>query len=507
MDIASAIKQVRNTVIAYMARDERGLRRVPLEAQRPIILMGPPGVGKTAIVAQVAEEMGINFLSYSITHHTRQSALGLPFITERNYGGRTFKTSEYTMSEIIGAAYESIEASGVAEGILFLDEVNCVSETLAPSMLQFLQFKTFGQHRLPEGWIVVAAGNPPEYNKVAREFDAATLDRVKCIHIEPNLTAWQDYALSHGVHAAIVAYLDCKPSHFYQVRNDVSRMGLVTARGWVDLSRVVKAYEAEQLEVDMELISQYLQDEEVAASFAVYYKLFKKYRVDYSVSEILEGKVSEEMADRAGAARFDERIALMGLIFEALRESVHDAVCQEEALELVRGFLVKRKAKFSKTSTPSTIAKACRGEAAKSIPSSVKVTGDRDAVQARRSSLLEDLAAEVLDFVPTENSRGNMFEVVKELFNARCALHEQAVAAALSQVDFGLQFVEEVLAGDQELLIIATRMSADLSFMKLFGRYGSDSYTRVSKQLLLSERRLKLLDDIESVERVGRLLE
>ena len=64
------------------------------------------------------------------------------------------------MSEIIASVYNRIENDGAKEGILFLDEINCVSETLAPSMLQFLQYKIFGTHRVPDGWIVVTAGNP-----------------------------------------------------------------------------------------------------------------------------------------------------------------------------------------------------------------------------------------------------------------------------------------------------------------------------------------------------------
>ena len=66
------------------------------------------------------------------------------------------------MSEIVASVYDRIEKSGLPEGILFIDEINCVSETLAPTMLQFLQGKAFGNHKIPEGWIIVAAGNPPE---------------------------------------------------------------------------------------------------------------------------------------------------------------------------------------------------------------------------------------------------------------------------------------------------------------------------------------------------------
>ena len=83
------------------------------------------------------------------------------------------------MSEIVASIYDRMRETGLTEGILFIDEINCVSETLAPAMLQFLQCKTFGNHEIPEGWVIVAAGNPPEYNKSVRDFDVVTLDRVK----------------------------------------------------------------------------------------------------------------------------------------------------------------------------------------------------------------------------------------------------------------------------------------------------------------------------------------
>ncbi|MEE1275222.1 MAG: MoxR family ATPase, partial [Olegusella sp.] len=194
MNIREATDQIEGAVRAYLSRDEHGIYRIPSRMQRPIIMMGPPGVGKTAIAAQIADELGINFVSYSITHHTRQSALGLPYIATAEFGGREYRVSRYTMSEIIAAVWDTIEATGVREGILFLDEVNCASETLMPSMLQFLQYKTFGQHRLPEGWVIVCAGNPPEYNRAAREFDPAMMDRLKRIDVEPDLDVWQDYA-------------------------------------------------------------------------------------------------------------------------------------------------------------------------------------------------------------------------------------------------------------------------------------------------------------------------
>lgn len=151
MNIEQAKNQVKYTVISYLSKDEFGEYIVPVERQRPLFLVGPPGIGKTDIMSQVAREMGIGLVSYSMTHHTRQSALGLPFIHEKEYGGQEYRTTEYTMSEIIASVYDTMEDTGIKEGILFLDEINCISETLAPSMLQFLQYKVFGRHKVPEG--------------------------------------------------------------------------------------------------------------------------------------------------------------------------------------------------------------------------------------------------------------------------------------------------------------------------------------------------------------------
>ncbi len=144
MNIKQAKEEILHTVKAYLLKDESGMYRIPDIRQRPILLMGPPGIGKTQIMEQIAQECRIGLVAYTITHHTRQSAVGLPYIREETFNGKTYSITEYTMSEIIASIYQKIKNSGLKEGILFIDEINCVSETLAPTMLQFLQNKTFG---------------------------------------------------------------------------------------------------------------------------------------------------------------------------------------------------------------------------------------------------------------------------------------------------------------------------------------------------------------------------
>ena len=119
MNIKQAKEQITNAIIAYRTKDEYGRACIPQHHQRPVFLMGAPGIGKTAIMEQIAQEMNLPLVSYSMTHHTRQSALGLPFITDKVYEGKSYRVSEYTMSEIIASVYETIAATGSKEGILF----------------------------------------------------------------------------------------------------------------------------------------------------------------------------------------------------------------------------------------------------------------------------------------------------------------------------------------------------------------------------------------------------
>ena len=98
MNIKKAKDEIKNTVRAYLKKDADGEYIIPTIRQRPILLIGPPGVGKTQIMEQIAKECRIGLVSYTITHHTRQSAVGLPFIVEEEFGGKKYSVTEYTMS-------------------------------------------------------------------------------------------------------------------------------------------------------------------------------------------------------------------------------------------------------------------------------------------------------------------------------------------------------------------------------------------------------------------------
>ena len=333
MNIKEATNHIKNTVIAYLEKNEDGSFFIPVEKQRPVFLYGPPGIGKTAVMEQIANELNIGLVSYSMTHHTRQSAIGLPFIAKKTFDEKEYSVSEYTMSEILASVYNYIEETGKKEGILFLDEINCVSETLAPSMLRFLQYKTFGSHEVPKGWIIVTAGNPPEYNKSVREYDIAILDRIKKIDVEASYDVWKEYAVNNNVHPAILAFLDIKKNCFYSIENTPVGKRFVTARGWEDLSRIMCLYEKKNLEIDESLIEQYIQSPAVAQDFSNYYSAFKKLKDIFDTEKILNGCFDNTVIEETKSLGISEKLGLINILGDCITLKSKDIITESNSIK------------------------------------------------------------------------------------------------------------------------------------------------------------------------------
>lgn len=502
MNIKEAKEQIKNAMTAYFTKDGFGGYAIPIEKQRPVFLMGPPGIGKTAIMEQIASELGVGLISYSMTHHTRQSALGLPFIVQKNYGGREYDVSEYTMSEIIASVYDMMEETGLREGILFLDEINCVSETLAPSMLQFLQYKIFGRHRVPDGWIVVTAGNPPEYNNSVREFDIVTWDRLKRIDVEPDFGVWKEYAYLSNVHPAIISYLDVKHSDFYKIESTVDGKSFVTARGWSDLSDMIKLYEKHGLKVDNALVSQYLQNKKIARDFAVYYDLYMKYKSDYQIGEILSGKASEEIKRRAKAAKFDERLALLSLILDGVNEGMRAVANEEEMLSALLACLKEVRAGLANSAADAVKllgekASAIRAKIEKGKASSSLSAEKRHTLNLTAAALEEEAALIERNGRPTG---AEAFALLKKDFDSRVAALKRNAEAAGKKLSNAFAFLEEVFGEGQELLILVTELTINAHSSRFISRYGCKEYFAHNKELLFYERRKELIEKLGDLD-------
>ena len=531
MNIKEAKTEISNTLKAYHEKVSRGHYIFPLVRQRPVLLMGPPGIGKTAIMEQVAEECGVGLVSYTITHHTRQSAIGLPSIKNRNYQGQSVSVTEYTLSEIIASVYECMERTGKKEGILFIDEINCVSETLAPTMLQFLQNKTFGSHKVPEGWLIVAAGNPPEYNKSVREFDIVTLDRVRKIEIEVDCDVWMEYAWRQQIHGAVLSYLNTKKDNFYQVENTVDGKFFVTARGWEDLSEILKSYERFEIPVTEKLVIQYLQKEEIARDFAVYYQLYCKYGTDYAVPEIAAGTLTEEAyirrGDMARQAAFEERFTVTGLFLDYLNQSLHNYNRIDRKITVLYEALKDFKVILEgipdmqegglKVQEGRLEVRECRRDVCEGAQIMQKDGQDmqvlRIFIEDRRNELEQKILAEqisekeaeelewaagrldVYDVWLKENhirDREKGMDCIKEFFGQDVKKRQEALNEVSGELERAFHFLADCFGEEQEMVLFVSGLSKSERAMEFISNNGCDMYFKYSEALLFRKKEEEL---------------
>lgn len=494
MNIKEAKEQIKYTVTAYLTKDDLGRYVIPPSKQRPIFLMGPPGIGKTAIMEQVASELGIGLLSYSMTHHTRQSALGLPLIKHVNYFGNEYDISEYTMSEIISSIYEMMQSTDTKNGILFLDEINCVSETLAPIMLQFLQYKVFGRHEVPEGWIVVTAGNPPEYNHSVREFDIVTWDRLKRVDVEPDFDTWKEFAYLSGVHASVLTYLEIKKGNFYKVETTVDGKSFVTARGWDDLSQMIQLYEMHNIPVNRKLISQYIQNEKIAQDFSIYYDLYNKYKSDYQINDILSGNVSEDIKNRAKKAKFDERFSLIGLMLDSVMTDMKASIDMEDMLSELLVTLKRFKKEVKTFETSLKLMNDYVTEYQKIYHNCLKSKSISEVKQKIILMVIQILKEEI-KLIQMDTS-GNPFSIVKKDFDERVKAFHCNVENTSSKVKNMFVFCDEAFQNGQELIILVTELTANPNSARFLGKYKVDEYFKYAKELMIHQRYIEINREI-----------
>ena len=499
MNIKQAKQEIVDTVQAYLLKNEYGEYVIPRVHQRPVLLLGAPGIGKTQIMEQAARECKVALVAYTITHHTRQSAIGLPFISKKEYGGKEYSATEYTMSEIVASIYDRMRETGLTEGILFIDEINCVSETLAPAMLQFLQCKTFGNHEIPEGWVIVAAGNPPEYNKSVRDFDVVTLDRVKKIMVEPDYRIWKEYAYKENIHPAILSYLELRSNCFYKMETTIDGRQFATPRGWEDLSRMMEVYERLNKNITKEVMGQYIQHERISVEFAEYYELYQKYQQDYQIAEILKGKPSEAMVKKVSHAPFDERVSVVNLLFSGVRQAVREVVLQEEVLEKVFEIL-----KLLKEPQEGGKLLERLGDYVDNLRME-REQKQKEGLLERREDRTIRKALELLEnyrlLLKKESGESweEAFDILKSAFGETRGEWEEAWDQAAASLECAFDFMEAAFYNTQEMVIFVSGINTDYSCVRFLETYECERYIRYNKDLLFEDAGAQIRKRIEEL--------
>lgn len=297
-----------------------------------------------------------------------------------------------------------------------------------------------------------------------------------------------------------MTYLMVKKNDFCRVETTVAGKSFVTPRGWDDLSEMIKEYEEDDIAVNEALIGQYLQDDVVAKNFAVYYDLYKKYKSDYRIEEILNGNVDQEIKNRLADAPFDERLSLIGLLLTAINGGIA-AVNERE--EVIRCYFKRLQAVKAAVARKETVAAAIGLEqdvVTKTLAASERsfAATEKDRRLSRRVlAKLTESRNEAQKVTGDEKSR---FAALKENFDRDVASLTAAVNTEKNRLDHLFAFAESVFGDGKEMLILVTELTANRETVHFISRYGCDAYFAHNKELLFYEREKEIDDAIAELE-------
>ena len=275
----------------------------------------------------------------------------------------------------------------------------------------------------------------------------------------------------------------------------------VTARGWSDLSDMIRLYEENEIPVTEKLVGQYLQNKKIAKDFAIYYDLFLKYRSDYQVDTILAGKADETIKNRARSGRFDEKLALLGLILDAILGHLR-AVCNtEEMLTLLLGAM--KNIRMGLARPGSDVIALLEKELSEKETARIhgKKASSMSADTEKAHLACEAALGKMLEEMKKEPAQGNAaFLKLKALYDGETAALKKKAAEAGKKLSNCFLFCEEVFAEGQEILIFVTELTVSTYGARFISRWGCKEYFNHNKELLFHERQKELIAKIESLD-------
>ncbi|MEM1417375.1 MAG: AAA family ATPase [Myxococcota bacterium] len=202
----------------------------PVLRRRATMLWGTRGVGKSSIVRQVAEEAGVPLVDLRLTTIEPVDIRGAIYADD-------------AQEKTVWFPPEFLPGDDAPEGILFLDELTAADQRLQISAYSLILDRKVGRYALPDGWMVVAAGNAAYHGAVSHDMGTALADRMFHFNVETVIGAFLAYAMDHGFAPEVMAYLKVRPDRLDDTQAQLANDHLIGAspRGWEDVSNVLKS--------------------------------------------------------------------------------------------------------------------------------------------------------------------------------------------------------------------------------------------------------------------------
>ncbi|RMD71780.1 MAG: MoxR family ATPase, partial [Gammaproteobacteria bacterium] len=196
----------------------------------PVMLWGPPGVGKSQMVAQIGKRHGVPVIDLRLSQMEPSDLRGIPF----RVGDRV----EWAVPSLL----PDEERHGPF-GILFLDEINAAPPTVSSAAYQLILDRRLGEYVVPEGWAIFAAGNRQGDRGVTYQMPAPLANRFAHFEVEVNLDDWVAWALENGIDERIIAFLRFRPERLFQFDAAANPTAFPSPRTWEFAHRALQKFD------------------------------------------------------------------------------------------------------------------------------------------------------------------------------------------------------------------------------------------------------------------------
>jgi AAA domain (dynein-related subfamily) len=239
---------------------------------RPVFVWGPPGIGKSSLVRAFADSLGLHCVTLVGTQLAAEDLIGVPELRD----GR----SRFAPPEMIARDDPYC---------LFLDELNSSTPEVQKAFYSLILDRRIGAYELPQGSIVIGAGNRTNDNALAKPMASALINRLVHVHLRASAADWIGWASANHIHAWVLDYLTQRPDHLW-VQPPTTEEPFSTPRSWHMLSDALHSYGDNGIDEEtIRVLAHGTLTAQHASAFTAY---LKTVRHRYGLDAIVRGEVS-----------------------------------------------------------------------------------------------------------------------------------------------------------------------------------------------------------------------
>ena len=191
---------------------------------RPVFIWGAPGIGKSALVEKFAESVGLPCVSLLGSQLAPEDIIGIPQITG--------EVSTFLPPKMIARKEPYC---------LFLDELNACSQEVQKAFYSLIHERRVGEYYLPEGSVVIGAGNRSQDSAIVKTMSSALINRMFHVQLKPDVNSWLSWGYENGLHPWILEYITQRPDHLFSEPPKTEEI-YSTPRSWHMFSDALKEY-------------------------------------------------------------------------------------------------------------------------------------------------------------------------------------------------------------------------------------------------------------------------